>query len=547
MSAPSPRDTKIELPESEEGPPTSRDPLLPLASTPDLASSAERDAASLTNVAALLPGVPLTLGKGLILDTVPPKPREDDGDGVHLEELVARESLAELCTSFFGLFGIPVRIFSSEGVLLADASREHEICAYLGSLPRAGALCAGTVSAAKSLDPESGRRAMGVTHACFSGNAYRIVGIDYEGRRIGRLILGPYLPSGVTEVPPSLLHADPDVSPTRARALLNKVPRAKEETVTRMAHHLKCALDLVLWSGHKAMLTSQMHLASVRESYRELEEKTRRLQDAYDRLRELDRLKSSFLATVSHELRTPLTSIIGYSEMLTEGIAGELGQEQKEFVVTIHDKGEQLLALITSLLDLSKLESGSLNIHLVPASVKGLFEAVVSTLSPSARRKSIELAIEVEPDVRELKADAERLRQVFVNLVDNAIKFTPEGGKVRLLARNLGVDSRDPDVTGFALLAPAQMRVELRVIDTGIGVPASERTRVFDAFYQVDSSSTREYGGTGLGLSIVKRLVDAHGGTIHIEDNVPQGTVFVVRLPSVASGGDSTDDLGSSR
>jgi len=325
------------------------------------------------------------------------------------------------------------------------------------------------------------------------------------------------------------------------------VPRAKEETVTRMAHHLKCALDLVLWSGHKAMLTSQMHLASVRESYRELEEKTRRLQDAYDRLRELDRLKSSFLATVSHELRTPLTSIIGYSEMLTEGIAGELGQEQKEFVVTIHDKGEQLLALITSLLDLSKLESGSLNIHLVPTSVKELFEAVVSTLSPSARRKSIELSIEVEPDVRELKADAERLRQVFVNLVDNAIKFTPTGGKVRLLARNLGVDSRDPDVTGFALLAPAQMRAELRVIDTGIGVPMAERTRVFDAFYQVDSSSTREYGGTGLGLSIVKRLVDAHRGTIHIEENVPQGTVFVVRLPSVASFGDSTDDLGGSR
>ncbi|WP_394822371.1 ATP-binding protein [Pendulispora albinea] len=522
--------------EMEDAPPTSRDPLLPLGSTPDVSSAAAEPVHVIGLDTTPEPGS-ITLagqaGKASPVGQVSPVSQVTRGSdsGVHLEELVARESLSELCASFFALFGIPVRVYSSEGALLADASREHEICAYMGSLPRAGALCTATVSAAKSHDPEL-EGAADVTHACFTGNVYRILGIDYDGRRIGRLILGPYLPAAVTEVPPSLLHADPDIVPLRARSLLNKVPRAKDEAVTRMANHLKCALDLILWSGHKAMLTSQMHLSSVRESYRELEEKTRRLQEAYDRLRELDRLKSSFLATVSHELRTPLTSIIGYSEMLTEGIAGELAGEQKEFVLTIHDKGEQLLALITSLLDLSKLESGSLNIQLVPSSVRGLFDAVVSTLSPSARRKSIELSIDVDPEVRELKADAERLRQVFVNLVDNAIKFTPSGGKVRLFARNLGVDSRDPDVTGFALLAPAQMRVELRVTDTGIGIPATERARVFDAFYQVDSSSTREYGGTGLGLSIVKRLVDAHGGTIHIEDNVPQGTVFVVRLPS---------------
>ncbi|HEX7664064.1 MAG TPA: HAMP domain-containing sensor histidine kinase, partial [Polyangiaceae bacterium] len=300
---------------------------------------------------------------------------------------------------------------------------------------------------------------------------------------------------------------------------------------------LKSTLDLILFSGHKSLLTSQMHLASVRESYRELQEKNAKLQEAFDRLKELDRLKSNFLATVSHELRTPLTSIIGYSEMLTEGIAGELGAEQREFVDTIHEKGEQLLTLITGLLDLSKLESGSLTIRKNWVGITPILEAVVSTCQPNARKKGVSVNLDVEKHIVDVRADPERLRQVFINLVDNAVKFTPTGGAITITARNMGSDAGDDDTAGFALLAPVQTRVEIRVADTGIGIPPRERQKVFDPFYQVDSGSTREYGGTGLGLSIVKRLVDAHNGTVHVEDNVPQGTVFVVRLPSRTQSG----------
>jgi two-component system sensor histidine kinase BarA len=502
------------------------------SSTDEVAASAEIDPAATTSPDPLAPASDAELDPAQP-DAYPSGslPRmEELGDArVRLDELIDRDGLTELCHSFFSLFGIPVRVYTSEGLLLADASLEHEICAYMGSLVHARGICGSTVTAAKAREPdESGV----TTHPCFTGNVYRIVAIDYDGRRIGRLILGPYLPAEVKEVPASLLDADYAIDPQRARSLLNKVPRAKEETVSRLAAHLKRSLDLILFHGHKSMLTSQMHLASVRESYRELSEKNRRLQEAYDRLRELDRLKSSFLATVSHELRTPLTSIIGYSEMLSEGIAGALTADQGDFVKTIHDKGEQLLGLITGLLDLSKLESGSLTIRPAPTEVRQLLENVVTTLTPAVRKKSITLRTDIEPNVATLKADAERLRQVFINLVDNAVKFTPQGGTITIMARNLGVDYEDADVTGFSLLAPVQTRIEIRVSDSGIGIPAKERKRVFDPFYQVDSSSTREYGGTGLGLSIVKRLVDAHGGTIHIEDNVPQGTVFVVRLPS---------------
>jgi two-component system, NarL family, sensor histidine kinase BarA len=451
---------------------------------------------------------------------------------LRLDDLVKREALTELCTSFYALFGIPVRIYSAEGALLSDVYVEQEACAYINTLGKGRSACASTVSAVKAMDPGA---AGDTSHPCFSGAAYRIIAIEYEGRRIGRLVVGPFLPAGVLEPPESLLKVDPGMDAGKVRPLLLKMPRAKPETITRIATHLKAALDLILFSGHRALLTSHMHLASVKESYRELEEKTRKLQEAYDRLKELDRLKSNFLATVSHELRTPLTSIIGYSEMLVEGIAGTLAGEQKEFVQTIHEKGEQLLSLIMSLLDLSKLESGTMNVRARPTDLKKVLEIVQKTLAPAAQKKAVNLKIEVASDVPEMRADSERLRQVFLNLGENAVKFTPKGGTVTFRAR-MTTDSDEEErgpgsSTGFALLAPARARIEVRVIDTGIGIPLRERGRVFDPFYQVDSSSTREYGGTGLGLSIVKRLVDAHGGKIAIEDNEPKGTVFIVVLP----------------
>jgi two-component system sensor histidine kinase BarA len=452
---------------------------------------------------------------------------------IHLEDLVDRNALDELCKTVVSLFGIPVRIYSNEGGLLADAAGEQELCAYVNRTTPGRRACESTVAAVKARDAgETGD----VLHPCFTGAAYRVLALEYDGRRVGRLIIGPFLPTTVTEVPGTLLAVDPAIDKDRAQALLVKMPRAKLETVTRIAAHLKASLDLILFSGHKAFVTSQMHLLSVRESYRQLEDKTARLQEAFDKLKELDRLKSNFLATVSHELRTPLTSIIGYSEMLIEGLAGELAPEQMEFVKTIHAKGGHLLSLIMSLLDMSKLESGTMRLTMQAVVIEPVLAEVVSTLTPTARKKGVKLELDLKPELAELHGDPERLRQIFLNLVENAIKFTPAKGTVTLRGAmvedaDMGEDDED---AGLALVAPTRARLQICVADTGIGIPARERAKVFDAFYQVDSSSTREYGGTGLGLSIVKRLVEGHGGSIRIESNEPRGTVFVVRLPQAA-------------
>jgi signal transduction histidine kinase len=448
------------------------------------------------------------------------------GEVARLEDVVDRRALTEVCRSFFELFSIPVRVFSRDGALLADAHEEQEICRYVNTLGEGRRACSKLVSEVKRLDPEDDALA----HPCFTGAEYRIVPIRYQGQRLGRFVVGPYMPAERREVPRSLLVLDPRIDGQAARAALQEMPRVRAETLERIGEHLGRVLDLILFSGHRAFLTSNMHLASVRESFRELVDKNTQLQQAFDRLKELDRLKSNFLATVSHELRTPLTSIIGYSDMLASGIGGDLTEEQLEFVQTIHQKGEHLLALITSLLDMNKLEQGSMRLSRQPVTVRALLDDLQKTLAPSAAKKGVALVVECAPDAGSAFVDPVRIKQVLFNLAENALKFTPRGGKVRFTGRATEA-AGDDDGFGAVLLSVPRRAVELGVIDSGIGIPPEEHEKIFDAFYQVDGSSTREHGGTGLGLSIVRRIVEAHGGRIWVQSEPGQGAAFYLTIP----------------
>jgi len=464
-----------------------------------------------------------------------PAPREtiDEltiGRGARLEELVDRESLSQLARSFADLSGVGMRVFDVEGKLLTDAALPVELTTYLSTFRQTRNALENTVGKVKSLEPGPDGQA---NIDCVSGARYRVVTLEHDGRRVGRVVLGPFYPLSLVDLPVALLELEPTLDLDRARGLLTMAPRVSDDSMDRLAAHVRATLDVVMFSGLRALLTGSMHLASVRESYRELQAKSAKLQMAYDRLKELDRLKSNFLATVSHELRTPLTSIIGYSEMLLEGIAGEIQGEQREFVGTIREKGEQLLTLIKGLLDLSKLESGTMSLRKASIDVAPLLRDVAQTMAPLAKKKGIAVLAESEAMLPQLWADAERLRQVLLNLVENAIKFTPAGGTVKVQARvaQLASSQQNGEDGGLVLLGAARTAVELRVVDTGIGIPEGERDRVFDAFYQVDSSSTREQGGTGLGLSIVRRLVEGHEGVVRVEGNQPNGSVFIVTIP----------------
>jgi signal transduction histidine kinase len=233
-------------------------------------------------------------------------------------------------------------------------------------------------------------------------------------------------------------------------------------------------------------------------------------------LRELDRLKSSFLANMSHELRTPLNSILGFTDVMLEGLDGELTDYMDNDLRLIQKNGQHLLHLINDVLDMAKIESGRMNLHPEKFKVHSIFDEVTSITSTLASEKNIALFIEDSSDPElEIYADNTRLRQVMINLVNNAIKFT-EQGKIALCAKPLD-----------------GARVLITVKDSGLGIPPDQLDAIFQEFTQVDTSTTRKVGGTGLGLPISRRLVEMHGGRLWAESAgvEGEGSTFYVELP----------------
>jgi signal transduction histidine kinase len=310
------------------------------------------------------------------------------------------------------------------------------------------------------------------------------------------------------------------------------MPRVREDIAEELSAHLKGVLELLVFSGHRAQLASTMQVASVRENYRELAEKNEALKTSYEELKQLDQLKSTFLATVSHELRTPLTSILGYTEMLESGAAGALSDGQAEFLKTIRGKADQLLGLISSLLDLGRLEAKSLELHNEEVDARALLSDVGSTIVPTANRRNVALDIKVAEGTPKLWGDPVRLRQILLNLADNALKFSHEGGEVVLGAESGELEAAGPSGLGAALFMASRPAVVLTVRDTGVGISEENLPRIFDAFYQIDAGTTRAHGGAGLGLSIAKQLVDGHEGKIEVTSNLGEGTIFTVTLPA---------------
>lgn len=243
---------------------------------------------------------------------------------------------------------------------------------------------------------------------------------------------------------------------------------------------------------------------------------TEELQKRAAELQELDRLKSSFLANMSHELRTPLNSILGFTDVILEGIDGPLTEYMENDLRLIHKNGQHLLSLINDVLDMAKIEAGRMNLHPERFNVHAMLENVISITSTLAKAR--QLALYIEPDSEkelQIVADNTRINQVMINLVNNSIKFT-ETGKISLRARAIEND-----------------KVLITVQDTGIGIPADQIEKIFQEFSQVDTSTTRKVGGTGLGLPISRRLVEMHGGRLWAESpGIPgQGATFYVELP----------------
>jgi signal transduction histidine kinase len=280
-------------------------------------------------------------------------------------------------------------------------------------------------------------------------------------------------------------------------------------------------LDLVVHHAHARDLAAATHQEAMRHTFAELTEHNQRLQRAVARLEELDRLKSNFLATMSHELRTPLTSVIGYTEMMVEGLAGPISPEQREYLSTILGKADQLLSLITAVLDVASLESGQLALDRCALSLADVVASEVATIQPQAGRRGIAIQLDAHGETT-VVGDRRKIRQIVSSLLSNAVKFTPDRGRVGIAVRP---GPLAPGETGVA------RAVQLVVSDSGIGISRDQVAKIFEPFFQVDSSSTRAFGGTGLGLTLAKAYVEAHGGRIWVDTTPGQGSTFTATFP----------------
>jgi len=285
------------------------------------------------------------------------------------------------------------------------------------------------------------------------------------------------------------------------------------------------AFALVSWLSARSLENALKDLRAlnreldqrVEDRTRELRRANRQLARANERLLELDRLKSRFVSMVSHELRTPLGAIQGFAEMLRAGIYGSLSEKQDDALQRVQRNTKRLLNIVNDLLDQARIEAGELSLHPEPFSPEVLVEDLRSTMGVLAEQKGLSLTVEIDEDTPQpVYGDRERLHQVLVNLTNNAIKFTDEGGI------HVHIGRANSDYSNHWAMA---------VSDTGPGISQKDKELVFTPFRRVDDSMTREHTGVGLGLSIVKQLVELMDGDIILESELGHGSTFTVVLP----------------
>lgn len=321
---------------------------------------------------------------------------------------------------------------------------------------------------------------------------------------------------------------------TRAAALLDVLAQASEGNLKvrvvsadhegvmdKLAQHTNHMLDSLEKLYDKISSFSKELELEVAKRTMMLRERTLLLEKANRELRELDRLKSSFLANMSHELRTPMNSIIGYTDLLLDRVDGEINDEQEKSLQKVANNSKHLLQLINDILDMSKIESGKIELAPQESDITQLIEAAASTFRPAMEKKHLALTFDFSADLQPVFVDADKTRQILNNLLSNAVKFTENGG--------ITVHAR-PSAMG---IKPGEQPIfmEICVADTGIGIKREDMNKLFDKFSQIDVSSIRQYEGTGLGLSIARGLVVLHKGVIWVESEFGSGTRMYFTLP----------------
>jgi signal transduction histidine kinase/GGDEF domain-containing protein len=309
---------------------------------------------------------------------------------------------------------------------------------------------------------------------------------------------------------------------------VTEITRSKPDTLTvLMSAHgtIDSALE-AMRRGACDYLTKPLNLEEMivrlrkvvegRQSFLKMKDYAAQLERANQELRKIDEMKSEFVSVASHELRTPLATIKNAVQLILRGKAGEINETQSNFLSMAEKNINRLTSILNDILDLSRIESGRIEMKSEELDLREVIEFILSSLKPQAEAKSIQLTKEIAAGFPLVYADREKIEQILTNLIGNSVKFTPEGGKISVLAK---------------LFDEAGKMVAISVSDSGIGIPGDQLDKVFKKFYQVEGSLHRSSGGTGLGLAITKGLVEAGEGSIWAESEVAKGSTFTFTLP----------------
>jgi PAS domain S-box-containing protein len=293
--------------------------------------------------------------------------------------------------------------------------------------------------------------------------------------------------------------------------------RARSDGGQIFEWHCKARNGVLFWTEISIRYTEIGHIPAVVAIVRDITERKRldeKLRLAVLQAFAASAAKSSFLASMSHELRTPLNAIIGFSDLMLTQTLGPLGNPRyREYINDIHGSGLQLLALIDDLLDLSRIDAGEAHLIEQTVSLRHVIAAACRMVELQAKEAKLQIAVELPPDLPDVRGDERRIKQIVLNLLSNAVKFTPAGGTITITAKK------------------SESGLLLEVSDTGIGIAEADLPRVLERFGQVDSSLSRKHKGTGLGLPLVKQMIELHGGSLSIKSEVNVGTTAAVAFP----------------
>jgi len=278
-----------------------------------------------------------------------------------------------------------------------------------------------------------------------------------------------------------------------------------EELVTILANQIGQAIENARLF-EKSWRTQQ-------ELEKNVEERTRELTSALEEVQKINKRKSDFISSVSHELRTPLTSIKGYAAILIAEKLGQLPPAVKERLEKINSHSDELVHMVNDLLDIARIESGKTTMRIEPQDLKTMIDSVCDLILIQCKNKNIELTADIKRDIPSVLADRTQIERVFINLLGNAVKFTPEKGKITVRA-----NTKDS-------------MVEVEISDTGVGIPSDSLSKIFEEFYRVDNPINQQVKGTGLGLSLVKHIIEAHKGEIWVKSKAGEGSTFIFTLP----------------